>query len=69
MSQPVAQPAEGFTQLTMRQLLELDAKIRSLCVYSEATGEEIHLPIIIRSGKPVKIGSPMLLEKFRPTGL
>lgn len=63
------QPMKGLTQLTTRQVMDLDAKIRSLCAYSEATGEEIHLPIIIRNGKPVKIGQPMLMEKFSPTGL
>lgn len=60
-------PARGLTQLTWKQVEELDAKIRSLCAYSEMTGEEIHLPIIIRNGKPVKVGQPMLLEKFKPT--
>lgn len=65
----IVQPAPGLTQLTTRQVVDLDAKIRSLCAYSEATGEEIHLPIIIRNGKPVKIGQPMLMERFSPVGL
>lgn len=63
------QPMPGLTQLTTRQVMDLDAKIRSLCVYTEQTGDEVHLSIIIRAGKPVKIGNPMLLEKFSPTGL
>lgn len=65
----MVKPAPGLTQLTTRQVMDLDAKIRSLCVYTEATGDEVHLSIIIRAGKPIKIGNPMLLEKFSPTDL
>ena len=65
----LVKPAPGLTQLTTRQVLDLDAKIRSLCIYTAQTGEEVHLAIIIRGGKPIKIGNPMLLEKFSPTGL
>jgi hypothetical protein len=69
MSAAIVKPAVGYSRLTTRQLLDLDAKINSLCAYSEAVGCEIHLPIIIRNGKPVKIGNPMLLDKFSPTDL
>ncbi len=65
----VVPPAPGLMQLTWTQVLELDAKIRSLCAYSEQTGEEVQLPIVIRNGKPIKIGAPLRLEKFSPTPL
>jgi hypothetical protein len=67
MAASLVPPAKGLTQLTWAQVEELDAKIRSLCVYTEATGQEIHLPIIIRNGKPIKIGEPMSIKKFSPT--
>lgn len=69
MTTAMVPPAPGLTQLTTRQVMDLDAKIRSLCAYTEATQEEIHLPIIIRNGKPIKIGRPLLIEKFNPVGL
>ncbi|MCK6629366.1 MAG: hypothetical protein L6R45_29840 [Anaerolineae bacterium] len=65
----LVQPMPGLSQLTTRQVIDLDAKIRSLCVYTEATGDEVYLPIVIRAGKPVRIGKPILLEKFSPTEL
>lgn len=62
------QPAEGLQQLTTTQILTLDAKLRSLCAYSEMTGEELMLVIHInRNGKPISIGQPMRFEKFNPT--
>ncbi len=63
----LVRPAAGLLQLTWAQVEELDAKIASLCAYTEASGEEIHLPLIIRNGKPIKVGQPMLLKKFKPT--
>jgi hypothetical protein len=66
MSGALVQPMPGLTQLTTRQVMDLDAKIRSLCVYTETTGEEVILPIIIRGGKPFKIGEPMRMTKFSP---
>ncbi|MCB0207730.1 MAG: hypothetical protein KDJ52_00280 [Anaerolineae bacterium] len=64
-------PAKGLTKLTWRQVEELDAKISSLCAHTQSlkNDEEVHLPIVIRNGKPVRIGQPMLMEKFSPTSI
>jgi hypothetical protein len=60
-------PAKGLTQLTWPQVEEIDAKLRSLCVYAEQTGQEVMLTIFInRNGKPVSIGQPLLVERFSP---
>jgi hypothetical protein len=70
VSNKLVPPACGLQQLTWRQVEMLDAKIRSLCVYTQQmTDVEIILPIMIRNGKPVKIGEPIRLEKFSPTAL
>ena len=65
----VVPPAKGLTQLTWPQVEELDAKIRSLCVYTMETGKEVVLPIVVRNGRPIKIGQTLLLEKFSPMRL
>lgn len=62
-------PAKGLTQLTWKQIEDLDAAIRSLCLLTQQTDEEIHLPIIIKRGKPMRIGRPMIMDSFKPTGL
>lgn len=60
-------PAEDLTLLTWSQVIELDAKIASLCAYAAATGKEVALQILInRNGKPYRIGDPLKFEKFNP---
>lgn len=61
-------PAPGLQQLTTTQIQQLDAKLRSLCIYAEKTGEELLMVIHVnRNGRPVTIGDPVKLEKFNPT--
>lgn len=68
-SKSLVPPARGLQQLTWAQVETLDAKVRSLCAYTEQVGVEVILPIVIRNGRPVQVGEPLLLEKFSPTAL
>lgn len=62
-------PAGGLKQLTWAQVEQLDARIRLLCAWTESNGNEVILPIVIRKGKPMRIGQPLLIEQFKPTAL
>jgi hypothetical protein len=60
----------GLQQLTTNQVLKLDALIRSVCVYTDSNpDEEVILPLVIRNGKPIKVGRPLTMSKFSPTEL
>jgi hypothetical protein len=61
----LARAGKELIQSIWKQIAVLDAKISSLCAYSETTGAELALPAVVTAGV-IEIGQPAIFEKFRP---
>jgi hypothetical protein len=44
-------PAQGRLRLTEAQINDIDIKLSSLCAYTEQTGGEARLTIVVKRGK------------------
>jgi len=44
-------PAKGLLRLTWPQIETIDAKLSSLCAYTQDSGGQAELKIIVKSGK------------------
>jgi len=62
---PSYRPAQGLLRLTWPQVEQIDAKISSLCAYTEETQGEARLVIVIKKGK-VRFIESVASEEFAP---
>lgn len=59
-------PAKGLLRLTWPQVEMIDAKISSLCGFTEEGGGEARLVVVIKKGK-VRFVEMVLSEELSPT--
>ena len=59
------QPARGLLRLTWPQIELIDAKVSSLCAFTEENGGEARLVIVIKKGK-VRFVETVESEELRP---
>ena len=58
-------PAKGLLRLTWPQVETIDAKLSSLCAYTEAGGSQAELKIIVRNGK-IRFVEMTISEELSP---
>ncbi len=60
-------PAKGLMRLTWPQIEKIDAVVSSLCGWTEETGGEAKVTLIIKKGKLRFVERPVLSEELFPT--
>lgn len=59
-------PAKGLLRLTWPQVETIDAKLSSLCAYTEQTGSQAELKIVVKNGK-IRFVEMTISEELNPT--